>query len=114
MAILEYKTGSATISTAEYSLVTPGTVLATDTTAGVYQIYIDFSTMASGDEYNIDILEKVISGGTKKSIYTAQLEGAQTSPFVTPTLIFIHGWDVTVNKVTGTDRSIAWSIRQVA
>lgn len=114
MAILEYKTGSATISTAEYSLVTPGTTLATDTTDGVYQIYIDFSNMASGDEYNIEILEKVTSSGTKRSIYTAQLEGAQTSPFVTPTLILMHGWDVTVNKITGTDRVIDWSIRQVA
>lgn len=114
MAILEYKTGSATISTAEYSLVTPGTTLASDTTDGVYQVYIDFVNMTSGDEYNIEIREKVTSGGVQRSIYAAQLEGVQTSPFVTPTLILMHGWDVTVNLVTGTARTISWSIRQVA
>ena len=114
MAIAEYKTGTATIGTAEYSLVTPGTTLASDTTSGVYQVYIDFSAMTAGDEYNLEIKEKVISGGAQTSIYSSQLEGAQTSPFVTPTLILMNGWDVTVNKVAGTDRSISWSIRQVA
>ena len=114
MAIAEYKTGTATIGVTEYSLVTPGTTLASDTTSGVYQVYIDFANMAAGDEYNVEIKEKVVSGGTQRSIYSAQLEGAQTSPFVTPTLILMHGWDVTVNKVAGTDRSVSWSIRQVA
>lgn len=114
MAIAEYKTGTATISTAEYSLVTPGTTLASDTTAGIYQVYIDFANMAAGDEYNIEIREKVIVGGTQRTIYSSQLEGAQTAPFVAPTLILMNGWDVTVNSVAGTARSISWSIRQVA
>ena len=114
MAITEYKTGSASISTTEYSLVTPGTTLASDTTDGVYQVFIDFSNMAAGDEYNIEIKEKVTAGGTQFSIYASQLEGAQTSPFVTPSLILMHGWDVTVNSVAGTARTITWSIRQVA
>ena len=113
MAITEYKTGTATISTTEYSLVTPGTTLATDTTTGVYQVFIDFANMVSGDEYNIVIWEKVISGGSKKAIYSAVLEGVQGSPFVTPTLILMTGWDVTVTKVSGTDTSISWSIRKV-
>lgn len=114
MAILEYKTGTASISTTEYSLVNNSTTLASDTTAGVYQIFIDMSNMVSGDEYNIEIREKVISGGTQRSIYSAQLEGAQSQPFVTPSLILMHGWDVTVNQITGTARSISWSIRTVA
>ena len=113
MAITEYKTGTATISTTEYSLVTPGTTLANDTTTGVYQVFIDFSNMASGDEYDIKIKEKVISGGSQQLIYSGQLEGVQSSPFVTPTLILMQGWDVTVSRVSGTDRSISWSIRKV-
>lgn len=114
MAISEYKTGTATISTTEYSLVTPGTTLANDTTDGVYQVFIDTANMASGDEYHIDIAEKVTSGGSKRTIYSSVLEGAQGTPFITPTLILMHGWDVTVQKLAGTDRSFSWSIRQVA
>ena len=113
MAITEAYTGTATISTAEYSLVNNSTTLASSTNVGVYQVYMDFAAMASGDGYNIEIKEKTTSGGTQRSIYTAQIEGVQTSPFVTPTLVLMHGWDVTVNKVTGTDRSISWSIRKV-
>lgn len=114
MAITEYKTGTATISTTEYSLVTPGTTLASDATDGVYQVFIDTSNLAAGDEYQIFIKEKVTSGGSQRTIYSSTLEGAQGAPFVTPTLILMHGWDVTVDKIAGTDRSISWSIRQVA
>lgn len=114
MAIAEYKTGSATIGVTEYSIVTPGTTLASDTNDGVYQVFIDFVNMAAGDEYVIEIKEKVTSGGTQRIIYSSTLEGAQASPFVTPSLILMHGWDVTIQKVAGTDRSISWSVRQVA
>jgi hypothetical protein len=41
--------------------------------------------------------------------------GAQADPlFVTPSLIFLHGWEFSLKKLAGTDRSIEWSIRQVA
>lgn len=114
MAITEYKTGTETISTTEYSLVTPGTTLANDTTDGVFQIWIDPTAMLAGDEYHIFIKEKVTSGGSQRTIYMSVLEGAQAAPFVTPTLILMHGWDVTIGKISGTDLSISWSIRQVA
>jgi hypothetical protein len=40
---------------------------------------------------------------------------AQSSPiWVSPTLILMHGWDGTILKIAGTDRSIDFSIRQVA
>lgn len=114
MAIAEYKTGSATISTTEYSLVTPGTTLANNTTDGVYQVFIDFAAMTSGEEYEVKIYEKCTSGGSKVAIYASRLEGIQSGLWVSPSLVLIHGWDVTVKKISGTDRSIAWSVRQVA
>jgi hypothetical protein len=115
MAITEYKAGSATIGVTEYSLVTPGTTLASDTTDGVFQVFIDFSTLASGDEYQIAVKEKTTSGGSQGVIFRATVAGVQGSPiWVSPSLILMHGWDVTVDKIAGTDRSISWSIRQVA
>jgi hypothetical protein len=114
MAITEYKTGSASIGATEYSIITPGTTLANDTTDGVFQVFLDFSAMAGGDEYLIQIYEKCTSGGTKRVIYASTLEGAQSGLWVSPSLILMHGWDVTIDKIAGTDRTIAWSVRQVA
>ncbi len=115
MAISEYKTGTATIGTTEYSLVGTSGAAATDTTDGVFQVFIDLSNLASGDEYLVVIKEKVTSGGSQVSLYSSSALGAQSPPvWVSPSLILMHGWDVTMDKLSGTDRSISWSIRQVA
>lgn len=113
MAITEAFTGSASISTTEYSLVSNSTTLAANTSAGVYQVFIDTLNMAAGDEYLIQIKEKVTAAGIQRSIYSATLEGSQSTPFVTPTLILMNGWDVTMDLVIGTARTISWSIRKV-
>lgn len=113
MAITVAYTGTATISTTEYSLVNNSTTLASSTDVGVYQVFIDTTNMAAGDEYEIKIKEKVVSGGTQQNIYTAVLDGAQSTPFVTPTLVLMLGWDVTMDLITGSARSISWSIRKV-
>lgn len=113
MAITVAYTGTATIGTTEYSLVNNSTTLASSTDVGVYQVFINFANMAAGDEYEIKIKEKVTSAGAQQNIYVAVLDGAQSTPFVTPTLVLMLGWDVTVDKISGTDRSISWSIRKV-
>lgn len=113
MAITEAYTGSATISTNEYSLVNNSTSLASIASPGVYQIFVDTENMVSGDEYRIQIKDKVTSGGIQRTLYNAILEGNQSSPFVTPSLILYHGWDVTITQITGTSRVIDWSIRKV-
>lgn len=113
MAITVAYSGTATISTTEYSLVNNSTTLASSTDVGVYQVFIDTTNMAAGDEYEIKVKEKVISGGTQRNIYVAVLDGAQSTPFVTPTLVLMLGWDVTMDQITGTARSISWSIRKV-
>lgn len=115
MAINEAYSNTATISTTEYSLPNNSTTLTPITADGVYQVFIDFFNMASGDEYLIKVYEKVTSGGTQRVIFTASLLGIQSPPvWVAPSMIFLHGWDVTVTRIAGTNRSISWSIRQVA
>ena len=59
MAITQAYTGTATIGTTEYSLVNNSTTLANSTDVGVYQVFIDLSNLASGDEYEIRIKEKL-------------------------------------------------------
>lgn len=113
MAITEAYSGTATISTTEISLVSGTSTLQNIATPAVIQVFIDTANMLSGDEYQIQIKDKVISGGTQRVIYNAYIEGRQSSPFVTPTLILYHGWDVTMDLIAGTGRSISWSIRKV-
>lgn len=104
---------SATISTTEYFLASDSTTATYQTSDVIAQFYIDFSNMAAGDQYRVRVYEK-INGSSARTIYDATLSGAQSSPLVTPSLILTEGWECSVIKVAGTDRSIGWSIRTVA
>lgn len=103
--------GSATIGTTEYSLPNASTTLTAQTDDAAMQAWIDFANMAPGDQYLVKLYEK-INGGTARAIVLGYVTGAQTEPFVTPYLILGEGWDLTLKKTSGTDRSIAWSIRK--
>lgn len=104
---------AATIGSTEYSLPNDSTSLTAQTDDCILQVYIDFDAMAAGDEYRIRLYEK-INAGTARTIIDTRVYGDQSSPWVSPSLIVGEGWDVTVTKVSGTDRSIPWSIRKVA
>jgi hypothetical protein len=115
MAITEAFTNSASISTTEYSLPNNSTSLTPITDDGVYQTFIDLANMAAGDQYEIKLYEKVTSGGTQRLVDTWIVTGAQPSPaFTLPSFILLHGWDVTMKRLAGSDRTIGWSIRKVA
>ncbi len=114
MAIAElYTISAATIGTSEYSIVSNSTTLANNTTDGVYQLWIDASSVAKGDVFKVRVYEKVLSGGTKDVFAQWSIMGVQSEHFVTPTFILMHGWDMTIQKVSGTDRTFSASIRQV-
>lgn len=115
MAISEAYTGTASISTTEYSLTNNSTSIATQTTDGIYQLFLDVDAMVAGDEYEIRILEKCRTGDTQREVYKSTLGGDQGSAlFVTPALVLVNGWDMTVKRTAGADRTILWSIRSVA
>jgi hypothetical protein len=69
--------------------------------------------MAAGDEYEVALQEKVISGGTQRRSVLANLIGAQSEPFISPTFLLGEGWDFTLKKIAGSDRAFSWSIRAV-
>jgi hypothetical protein len=105
---------SATIGTTLYSLPNASTTLTPIIVDGVYQVFIDFAAMTIADQYEVTIYEKVTSAGSQRMLYQSVITGASTPAWVSPSLILLHGWDVQVRKLSGTDRSIGWSIRQVA
>jgi hypothetical protein len=116
MAISEAYAGSTTISsTSGYSLTAESTTIAAQTDDGVYQLFLDTSAMTTGDIFDIQALEKVQAASTQRSCHLWRLSGVQVEPnFVSPSLILLHGWDLTVTMVSTTARSFEWSIRKIA
>jgi hypothetical protein len=115
VAIAELYSGSETVSTTEHSLTTDTAGPDVDTTDGVIQVWLDLNALAKGDVYQFRIYEKVTSGGTQRVVFETRFANAQTAPiWVSPSLILMHGWDATLDKISGADAAITWSIRQVA
>ena len=114
MAITELYSGTEAVSTTEWSCTTDTAGPDADTTDGVIQVFLDVSDMVAGDELQIRIYEKCRSGDTQRIVFQATLVGAQSEPmWVSPSLILMHGWDVTLDAIAGTI-TVLWSIRQVA
>lgn len=81
---------------------------------GCFQFFLDVSDMTSGDQLRIRVYEKCISGFTQRVVYESILSGPQGQPvWVCPSLILLHGWDFTIQSLTGA-MVISWSIRKVA
>ncbi len=110
--IVEAFSGTETVTNSEWSLTTDTAGPDLSTAEGEYQIIIDLSALAVGDEFEWAMYEKVLSGGTQRKTATARFTGVQGVPnWISRTFRLLNGWDMTLNKITGTDRSISWSIR---
>ena len=116
MAITEpYELDGVTVGSSPISIPSGTTTPSSVTDDGVYQLWVDGGAMLKGDEFIIKILEKVeATGGTQKPVFSATLSDVQSEVFVTPSLILMHGWDMTIAKVAGTDRAFDASIRKIA
>lgn len=114
MAIAELYSGTHAVDTTEWSLTTDTSGPDADTTDGVFQAFLDLNDMIAGDQLQIRVYEKCRSGDTQRVVYEAILTGAQAQPmWVSPSLILLHGWDITADALAGTI-TVLWSIRQVA
>jgi len=114
MAIAELYSGTEAVGATEWSCTTDTSGPDVDTTDGVFQVFLDLSDMIAGDQLQIRVYEKVRSSSTQRIVYQAILSGAQPEPvWVSPSLILMHGWDVTLKALAGTI-TVDWSIRQVA
>lgn len=114
MAIAELYSGTEAVSTTEHSLTTDTAGPDVDTTDGIFQIFLDVNDMVLGDQLQIRVYEKVLSSSTQRLVEEWILTGPQNKPvWVSPSLILLHGWDVTLDALAGTI-TVDWSIRQVS
>lgn len=108
---------SATITTTERSLPADTTtgVPTSQTTDGYFQVMLDLNALAAGDEFIMQVYEKVQSAGTQRLVDSYTFANVQARKhFLSIAFPLGHGWDVTLKKVAGTDRAIAWRISQVS
>lgn len=120
MAITELRTGTKAVDTTEWSIAdasTNGEAYSTATPLtddGIFQVFLDVSGMVSTNILQIRVYEKVRSGDTQRIVTEWILRDAQSSPiWVSPALVLMHGWDVTLDALSGTI-TVLWSIRSVA
>lgn len=114
MAITEAYSGTASVSGTEFSCpnnttYSSGSVIAS---TGVYQVFLDISDIGFGEELRIRIYEKCRSGDTVRIIYESYIPYAVSETWVSPSLVLMHGWDVTLLATTGSF-NVNWSIRKV-
>lgn len=109
----EAYSGSATIGTTEYDCPSASTSIGAVATSGIYQVFVDLNALTASDRFRLRIYEKCRSGDTQRLVHEATYVGVLPDPIaVTPALLLMHGWTVTLQKLQGTDRAIAWSIRR--
>lgn len=114
MSISTFVSNTVTVSTTELSLLNGNSTIAANTSAGVYQVFVDLNAMTVSEQYQLKIYEKTISGGTQRVIQDVIFSGVQGNPiYASPSLILLNGWDMSLKKLAGTDRSLIWSIRAV-
>lgn len=109
-AWFEYSSTTFTYTTTEKSCI-GDTVLQSLTDKGTFQIFMNMSALTAGDQYEIKIKDKPTDGSSQLVVYSAIVTGAMMSVWVSPALMLGYGWDVTIQKLAGTDRAIPSSIR---
>jgi len=97
----------------EYSLTNGSTSVATKTDIGIFSCFIDFGALLAGDQYRIRLYEKARTGGSQAVLWEAMVTGPQSALFTSPSHILGIGWDFTVKRIAGSDRTITSSIRAV-
>lgn len=115
MAITSFTTGSTTFGTTETSLITGTAAPQASASVGIFQLVLDLANLTSAETYEIRIYERVISGGTQRLCFSKRITGVISEPvYIVPSIVLMYGWDMTIKKISGTDRTIPWSIRQVS
>lgn len=97
-------TQTATISTEH-------TLGAAVTTAGTYLLAIDTTNMVAGDELELRVKNKVLTGGTEILQIIGQFANAQVEPYkITVPIVVLYSCSFTLKQVAGVGRNYDWNI----
>ena len=106
---------SALIGTTEHSM--PANTEVGVPTAQVdtcqVQLWAKVDAMAAGDEFLVQLYEKVVAAGSQVVIESWRL-AYPVDKLVVSGFIVHNAWDITVKKIAGSDRTVEWSLRKVS
>lgn len=116
MAItIEAFSGIETVGATEWSMTTDTAGPDVDTSTGCFQAFIDMNALAAADVFEWRLYDKGRTGGTQRLAASARIAGVQATPiWISPAFLLGIGWDMTLKKISGTDRSIEWRISKSA
>jgi hypothetical protein len=104
---------SASISTTEYFINADSTSAEVNTDNMSVSFHLGLENMVAGDQYQIIFYEKAHGSATKRAMFTAVATGV-SEDFVCPAIRVSNGWDIGVKRLAGSDRTIYWTIYEVA
>lgn len=105
---------SATVSTTEYFMASDSTTATYQTADLGLELWLDLSALAGGDSFRVRVYEAV-AGGTRALVFDTTYSGVQSPPIKRIEIGLIgESWEASVVRTGGSDRSIRWSLRQVA
>ena len=117
MAITEAFAGTEVVGATEWSCPRDASyaIGSPQTSAGVYQVFLDLNDMVAGDILRIRFYEKVQATDTQRCFSEIILREVQSCPnWVAPSMVLMNGWDVSLLCIAGTSITVNWSIRKVA
>lgn len=113
MALTRHKhnTGS-TIGTTEFSIINGNTTFpAAETMNGSVILIVDVGALLAGDHYQVAKYEKAHDSDAQIKEILANLVGViPGARFETYPMTMGNGWDFTLKKIAGTDRSLGYSL----
>lgn len=100
---------SPTVGTSPYYCGAQSTTPSYRTDDAIVQLKIDINAVVAGDEFLVKGLEK-IDGTNVRTIYEATILPQSNKGWVSPMFMLRVGWDWSIEKVTGTDRSLPYDL----
>ncbi len=112
---IEAFTGTESVTGTEWSMTTDTSGPDVETSAGMFQAFVDLNLLAAGDVFEFRVYEKCRTGDTQRLVFVARFAGVQAAPiWPSAALMLGIGWDMTLKKISGTDRVINWRISKAA
>jgi hypothetical protein len=107
-----YSQNDLSVSTTELSCTGGTSTIQDRTDAGVVALMLDCSNIAAGDEFEVKFYERTqASGDTRREVWRSSLTTSTGPAFMTPLFPVIHGWDFTIIRIAGSNRTFDISVR---
>ena len=98
----------------QVAVITTEHTLSTVTDAGTYVLMVDTNAMVLGDELELRLKTKILSGGTTREFLVATYAHVQGQPIkASIPVVSTQEAVFTLKQTAGTGRSFPWAVREL-